>query len=139
MSTRLVVGLLTTALVSTVGCKKEDKKAEPQSTEAQTKSAEAPKAPEAPPVAEKAPEEKKLKHFVIEREMPGAGKLTAEQLKGAATKSNEVLASMGGDEKIKWNTSYMTDDKVFCDYEAESAEAVMEHAKAAGFPAKQSY
>ncbi len=75
-----------------------------------------------------------LKTFIIERNMPGAGELSAEELKEASAKSNEVLAAMGGDAKIKWINSYVTGDKLYCHYQAENADMVREHAEAAGFP-----
>ncbi len=76
-----------------------------------------------------------LKTFIIERNMPGAGELSEEELKQASAKSNEVLAAIGGDAKIKWINSYVTGDKLYCQYEAESVDIVQEHAKISGFPA----
>jgi len=76
-----------------------------------------------------------LKTFVIERNMPGVGELSAEELKEASAKSNEVLATLGGDAKIKWVNSYVTGDKLYCHYQAENADLVKEHAQIAGFPA----
>jgi hypothetical protein len=71
--------------------------------------------------------------FLIEREIPGAGKLTAEDLNGLSQKSCGVLKSMGPD--IQWVHSYVTADKVYCVYIAPNAEAVHEHARQGGFPA----
>ena len=71
--------------------------------------------------------------YVIEREIPGAGKLTAEQLKGISQTSCGVLSTMG--PKIQWVQSYVTGDKVYCVYIAPNAEMVREHAKLGGFPA----
>ena len=71
--------------------------------------------------------------FVIERELPGAGKLTAADLKGMAQKSCGVLSGMG--PKIQWLQSYVTDNKVYCVYIAPNADAVREHARQGGFPA----
>ncbi|MGA2079608.1 MAG: DUF4242 domain-containing protein [Holophaga sp.] len=71
--------------------------------------------------------------FVIEREIPGAGKLTAQELKGIAQKSCSVLNDMG--PKIQWIQSYVTDDKVYCIYQAPDERTVREHAKQGGFPA----
>lgn len=71
--------------------------------------------------------------FVIEREIPGAGKLTAQQLKAISQKSCGVLQSMG--PKIQWLQSYVTDDKVYCVYIAPDEAAVRQHAKQGGFPA----
>ncbi len=71
--------------------------------------------------------------FVIEREVPGAGKLTAQELKEIAQKSCSVLNEMG--PKIQWIQSYVTDDKVYCIYQAPDERTVREHAKQGGFPA----
>jgi hypothetical protein len=71
--------------------------------------------------------------FVIEREIPGAGSLSAEELEGISTKSCDVLRSMGGD--VQWVQSYVTDDKIYCVYIAPNAERVREHARLGGFPA----
>lgn len=71
--------------------------------------------------------------FVIEREIPGAGKLTAEQLKGISQTSCGVLSKMGPD--IQWVHSYVTDDKIYCIYNAPNEEMVREHATQGGFPA----
>ncbi len=73
--------------------------------------------------------------YVIEREIPGAGKLSAEQLKGISQKSNGVLKEMG--PQIEWIQSYVTGDKIFCVYKAENEELVREHAKKGGFPANK--
>ena len=79
--------------------------------------------------------DKTMKTFVIEREIPNAGKLTPEELRGISKKSNTVLTEMSSG--IKWLHSYVTDDKVFCLYKAESTEAIMEHAEKGGFPANK--
>ena len=71
--------------------------------------------------------------YVIEREIPGAGKLTAEQLKGISQTSCGVLRNMGS--QIQWLQSYVTDDKIYCVYIAPNEEMVREHAKQGGFPA----
>jgi hypothetical protein len=71
--------------------------------------------------------------FVIERQIPGAGKLTAQDLKGIAQKSCGVLNDMG--PKIQWLHSYVTDDKIYCVYQAPDEMTVREHAKQGGFPA----
>lgn len=71
--------------------------------------------------------------YVIEREIPGAGKLTAEQLKGISQTSCGVLSKMG--PQIQWVHSYVTDDKIYCVYIAPDKEMVREHAKQGGFPA----
>lgn len=74
-----------------------------------------------------------MKTYVIEREIPGAGNLTAEQLKAISQTSCGVLKEMG--PKIKWIQSYVTGDKIYCIYMAENEELVREHAKKGGFPA----
>ena len=71
--------------------------------------------------------------FVIEREIPNAGSLTAEQLKGISQSSCGVLKSMG--PEITWVQSYVTDDKIYCVYIAPNEEMIREHAKQGGFPA----
>jgi hypothetical protein len=71
--------------------------------------------------------------YVIEREIPGAGKLTAEQLKEISQTSCGVLSKMG--PEIQWVNSYVTTDKIYCIYNAPNEEMVLEHAKQGGFPA----
>ncbi len=71
--------------------------------------------------------------YVIEREIPGAGKLTPEQLKGISQTSCGVLSNMG--TQIQWLHSYVTGDKIYCVYIAPNEEMVREHAKQGGFPA----
>lgn len=71
--------------------------------------------------------------FLIERNIPGAGKLTSDQLQGISQTSCSVLRSMG--PEIQWVQSYVTDDKVTCVYIAPNAEMIREHAKQGGFPA----
>lgn len=71
--------------------------------------------------------------YVIEREIPGAGKLTTEQLKGISQTSCAVLSKMG--PQIQWVHSYVTEDKLYCVYIAPDEEMVREHAKQGGFPA----
>jgi len=71
--------------------------------------------------------------FVIERNIPGAGKLTPEQLKAISQKSCSVLNALG--PQIQWQESYVTDDKIYCVYIAPNAEMIMEHARQGGFPA----
>jgi hypothetical protein len=73
-----------------------------------------------------------MPRYLIERELPGAGKLTAEDLHGISKKSNEVLAGMGG--RAHWVESYVTDEAITCVYIAVNAEAVREHATCGGFP-----
>jgi Protein of unknown function (DUF4242) len=71
--------------------------------------------------------------YVIEREIPGAGKLTPEQLKGISQTSCGVLSNLG--PQIQWLHSYVTGDKIYCVYIAPNEEMVREHAKQGGFPA----
>jgi hypothetical protein len=73
-----------------------------------------------------------MKTYVIERIIPGAGALTAEQLKGISQTSCTVLKEIG--PKIEWQHSYVTGDKVYCVYKAENKELIEDHAKKAGFP-----
>ena len=69
--------------------------------------------------------------YVIEREVPGAGKLSSEELRAISQKSREVLNQMG--PQIQWVQSYVTDDKVYCVYIAPNEEMVREHAQKGGF------
>lgn len=73
--------------------------------------------------------------FLIEREIPGAGKLSAEKLQAISQKSCSVLREMG--PKIQWVQSYITADKVYCVYIAPDEAAVREHARMGGFPANR--
>ena len=73
--------------------------------------------------------------YVIEREIPDAGKLSGEQLQAISQKSCGVLENLG--PKIQWVQSYVTDDKIYCVYIAPSEEMVREHAKQGGFPANR--
>jgi hypothetical protein len=73
--------------------------------------------------------------FVIEREIPGAGSLNAEQLHGISQKSCDVLRKLG--PEIQWVESYVTDNKIYCVYIAPSEELILEHAKQGGFPANR--
>lgn len=77
----------------------------------------------------------KMKTYLIERDIPGAGKLTPEQLKAISQKSVSVLKEMG--PEIQWIQSYVTGDKIFCVYKAENKELIQEHARKGGFPANQ--
>lgn len=78
---------------------------------------------------------KTLKRYVIERDIPGVGRLDGEQLKGAAATSNEALEKLAG--KVQWVQSYVVDDKTFCIYLADSETTVQEHARLSGFPASK--
>jgi hypothetical protein len=73
--------------------------------------------------------------YVIEREIPGAGKLTTEQLKAISQKSCGVLRELG--PQIQWIQSYVTDDKVYCVYIAPDEATVRRHAEQGGFPANR--
>ena len=74
-----------------------------------------------------------MKTYLIEREIPGAGKLTPEQLKAISQTSCSVLKEMG--PRIQWVQSYVTGNKIYCIYKAENEELIREHAKKGGFPA----
>ncbi len=74
-----------------------------------------------------------MPQFLIEREMPGAGKLSEADLKGASQGSCSVLRDMGPD--IQWVQSYVTDDKIYCVYRAPDEAMIRRHAETAGFPA----
>ena len=71
--------------------------------------------------------------FVIERELPGAGSLSGDELHAISSKSNSVLAEMA--PRAQWLQSYVTPDKIYCVYVAEDEAAVREHADCGGFPA----
>ena len=71
--------------------------------------------------------------YIIEREIPGAGRLSTEELKGISQKSCGVLKNLG--PQIQWMESYVTDDKVYCVYIAANEEMVRQHAREGGFPA----
>ncbi len=73
--------------------------------------------------------------YVIEREIPGAGKLSAAELQGISQKSCGVLQNMG--PQIQWVESFVTPDKIYCVYIAPSEAMVREHAKQGGFPANK--
>jgi predicted Rdx family selenoprotein len=76
-----------------------------------------------------------MRRFLIEREIPGAGSMEREQLRGAAEKSNGVLNKLGPD--IQWVQSYVSGDKIFCIYLAKDEAIIHEHAKQSGFPANK--
>jgi len=73
--------------------------------------------------------------YVIEREIPGAGKLTRDQLHAISQKSCAVLTKLG--PQIQWIESFVTDDKIYCIYIAPNESLVREHAKQGGFPANR--
>jgi hypothetical protein len=74
-----------------------------------------------------------MPRFLIERELPGAGKLSPTELKAIAKTSCGVIRTMG--PAIQWIESYVTDDKIYCVYFADSEELIRQHAKEGGFPA----
>lgn len=73
--------------------------------------------------------------YIIEREIPGAGKLSSQELQAISQKSCDVLSQMG--PRIQWIHSYVTDDKLYCVYLAPDEATVREHATRGGFPANQ--
>jgi hypothetical protein len=73
--------------------------------------------------------------YIIERDIPGAGQLSAGDLQGISRKSCAVLHKLG--PQIQWLESFVTADKVYCIYIAESAAAIREHAEQGGFPANR--
>src|SRR4029450_4865818 len=74
-----------------------------------------------------------MPRFVIERDMPGAGRMSVEELRSVTEKSCGVLRGLG--PQIQWVESYVTDDKVYCVYIADNEEVIREHARISGFPA----
>ncbi|HEU5480616.1 MAG TPA: DUF4242 domain-containing protein [Candidatus Tumulicola sp.] len=76
-----------------------------------------------------------LKRYIIERDIPGAGNLSQDELKAVAQKSCSVLDGMGSD--IRWVHSYVTGDRVYCFYEAADEERIRQHAREGGFPANR--
>jgi hypothetical protein len=73
--------------------------------------------------------------YVIERDVPGAGKLTPDELRGVSQKSCNVLSKLG--PEIQWIHSYVTADKIYCIYRAPNEAMIREHAKQGGFPANK--
>ncbi|MDX6305832.1 MAG: hypothetical protein QOI77_2801 [Blastocatellia bacterium] len=73
--------------------------------------------------------------YVIEREIPGAGKMSPQELQGASQKSCSVLRNLG--PEIQWVQSYVTADKLYCVYVAPNEEIIREHAQQGGFPANR--
>jgi len=73
--------------------------------------------------------------YVIERDLPGAGKLTPDELRGVSQKSCNVLSKLG--PEIQWIHSYVTADKIYCIYRAPNEAMIREHAKQGGFPANK--
>jgi hypothetical protein len=77
----------------------------------------------------------RMPKYIIEREIPGAGQLSADELHAISQKSCGVLNTMG--PRIQWVHSYVTGDKIYCVYNAPNEEMVREHAKQGGFPANR--
>ena len=73
--------------------------------------------------------------YVIERDIPGVGSSSAQELQSVSRKSCDVLEELG--PKVQWQHSYLTDDKLYCVYIAENEELVREHARRGGFPANR--
>jgi hypothetical protein len=80
-------------------------------------------------------QEATMPKYVIERELPGAGKLSPQELQGISQKSCSVLGKLG--PQIQWLQSFVTGDKIYCVYIAPNEEMVREHARQGGFPANR--
>jgi hypothetical protein len=76
-----------------------------------------------------------MPRYVIERELPGAGNLSGEQLQAISQKSCSVLAEIGS--SVQWVESYVTGDKVYCIYQSPNKELILQHAEMGGFPANR--
>jgi len=76
-----------------------------------------------------------MPRFVIERELPGAGDLSTEQLQAISQKSCSVLRELG--PEIQWVESYVTGDKIYCIYVAPNEQLIRQHAQSGGFPANR--
>jgi hypothetical protein len=76
-----------------------------------------------------------MQRFIVEREIPGASRMTVEQLQAGAAKSNSVLRSMGPD--IQWVQSYVAGDKIYCVYQSPNEALIRQHAALSGFPASR--
>ena len=73
-----------------------------------------------------------MKKFIVERKLPGAGNLTGEELQAISKTSNAVITILG--KPYTWIQSFVTEDKIYCIHEAESEDAIREHAKCGNFP-----
>ncbi|MGH3435143.1 MAG: DUF4242 domain-containing protein [Sciscionella sp.] len=73
-----------------------------------------------------------MDRYVIERSLPGAGSMSRQELQDISRKSNQVLDELG--EQVKWVESYVTDDKLYCVYDAADPDLITEHARRGGFP-----
>jgi Nickel responsive protein SCO4226-like len=80
-------------------------------------------------------QEDAMPKYVIERELPGAGQLTPQQIQAVAQKSCSVLRNLG--PEIQWVHSYVTQDKIYCIYNAPNEQLIREHARQGGFPANR--
>lgn len=76
-----------------------------------------------------------MDRYVVERTLPGAGVLSEQELRDISAKSNEVLAGLGTD--VRWIQSYVSDDKLYCVYDATDPALIEEHARRGGFPCDQ--
>jgi hypothetical protein len=76
-----------------------------------------------------------MPQYVIERDLPGAGNLSPQELQGVAQKSCGVLRDLG--PQIQWEHSYVTGDKIYCIYSAPNEQMVRDHATQGGFPANR--
>ena len=76
-----------------------------------------------------------MREYVIEREVPGAGSFTEEQIRETSLKSLEILGDLGA--QIRWIHSYVTDDKIYCVYMAPDEASIQEHSKRLGMPANR--
>jgi hypothetical protein len=78
-----------------------------------------------------------MKRYIIQRNIPGAGQLSADELQKIARKSVQVLTTLA--PRLQWNESFVTDDELFCVYLAEDEEAIREHGRRGGFPVDAIY
>jgi hypothetical protein len=85
--------------------------------------------------AELQQQERTMPKYVIEREIPNAGKLTQQELQAISQKSCGVLQKLG--PQVQWLESFVTDDKIYCVYIAPNEETIREHARQGGFPANR--
>ena len=77
-----------------------------------------------------------MPQYVIERTLPGAGRLSPAELRGISQKSVSVIRELGPAD-VQWVQTYVTDDKLYCVYNAKNPEIILEHARCGGFPADQ--
>jgi hypothetical protein len=76
-----------------------------------------------------------MPRYIIERELPGAGKLSQQDLQAVSQKSCSVLDNLG--PSIQWVESFVTEDKIYCVYQAPNKEIIQQHAEQGGFPANR--